>query len=199
MNLHGIAGPYVGAVNPQIPVGVQVSTGPGSIAPDGTQAPSYATPGALVGSIGGTVLTVTAVGSGILLPGITLADATAALLPGTTITGQLSGDPGGIGTYSVNREQEVASEAMTTSLTLTGQVQPITTRDLAQVEGINLGGVKWKIYLSGEVNAIVRPEKKGGDLITISTGRHQGVWLTVAILEQWPDWCVAAIVQQNGS
>lgn len=128
MNLHGIAGPVVGAVNPQIPVSVQVSTGPSAIAADGSQTPTYAAP-----------------------------------------------------------------------LTLIGQVQPISTRDLAQLEGINLGGVKWKIYLNGEIDAIVRPERKGGDLVVISTGRHQGTWLTVMILEQWPDWCVAAIVQQNGA
>ena len=88
---------------------------------------------------------------------------------------------------------------MTTSLVLQAQVQPITWRDLQQMEGVNLGGVKWKAYLYGEVDAVVRPEKKGGDLIIISTGRHQGVWLVTQILEQWPDWCVAAIVQQNGS
>lgn len=199
MNLHGIAGPIVGAVNPRIPVSVRVSTGPGATAADGSRTATYATPGTFTGAISGTTLTVSAIGSGALLPGIALADTTSALLPSTTITEQLSGTPGGVGTYSVNQEQTVASEAMTTSLTLTGQVQPITTRDLAQMEGINLGGVRWKIYLSGEVDAIVRDEKKGGDLITISTGRHQGVWLVVQILEQWPDWCVAAIVQQNGS
>jgi hypothetical protein len=80
-----------------------------------------------------------------------------------------------------------------------GQVQPLTANDLRQLEGINLGGVRWKIYLSGEIDAIVRPEKKGGDLVTILSGPHQGVWLTVLVMEQWPDWCVCAVVQQNGS
>lgn len=126
MNLHGIVAPYVGAVNPQILVSVQVSTG-NAVSADFTPVPSYADP-----------------------------------------------------------------------VQLLGQVQPITSRDLAQLEGINLGGVKWKIYLNGEIDGVVRPEKKGGDLVTIPTGPHQGVWLTVAILEQWPDWCAAAIVQQNG-
>lgn len=128
MNLHAIAGPIVGAVNPQIPVTVQISTGPASTAPDGTQTPGYAAP-----------------------------------------------------------------------VTLLGQVQPLTARDLQQLDGINLGGVRWKIYLSGQIDAIVRPERKGGDLVTIATGRHEGVWLTVLVLEQWPDWCVAAITQQNGA
>ena len=198
MNLHGIVAGYVGAVNPPTSVSVQVSIG-STPSSDGTPTPRYATPGSLIGSIAGTILTVTGIGSGVLQVGQLLADTTSALLAGTTITSQLSGPPGGIGTYALSQGQNVNSEAMTTSLILSGDVQPISTRDLAQLEGINLGGIKWKIYLNGEVDSIVRPEKKGGDLISISTGRHQGVWLVVAILEQFPDWCCAAISQQNGS
>lgn len=199
MNLHGLVGPIVGAVNPLIPVTVQISVGQGITNPDGSQpAPGYATPGAITASIAGTVLTVSAVASGTLQQGQALADLTAALLPGTAITGQLTGTPGGVGTYSVNQSQTVGSEAMTTALVLLGQVQPITWRDLQQMEGINLGGVRWKLYVNGEIDAIVRPEKKGGDLITIAQGRHQGTWLVVQILEQFPDWCCAAIVLQTG-
>lgn len=199
MNLHAIAGPIVGAVNPQIAVSVQISTGPDATAADGTQTPSYATPGAITASIAGTVLNVTAIASGTLQAGQTLSDLTAALLPNTSITRQLSGTLDGVGTYSVNQEQTVPSEAMTTALLLSGQVQPLTARDLQQLDGVNLGGVRWKIYLFGQIDAIVRPERKGGDLVTISSGPHQGVWLVVLVLEQFPDWCCAAIVQQNGS
>jgi hypothetical protein len=128
MNLHGIAGPIISAVNPMIPVSLKISTGPGAIAADGSQDPGYCAP-----------------------------------------------------------------------VTVTAQIQPITTRDLQQLDGVNLGGVRWAIYLYGEVNGIVRPEKKGGDLITIATGRHRGVWLVVQVIEQFPDWVKAAIVLQNGS
>src|ERR1700744_5768993 len=192
MNLHGIAAPYVGAVNPLIPVSVPVSPGPGPAAPDGSRAPGYATPGSITASAPGDVLTVTAITTGLLQAGQGLSALPAALAPGTSIPAQLSGQPGGIGTYSLNQVQpaDVPSETMTTALNLIGQVQPISTRDLQQLEGINLGGVHWKIYLNGQIDSIVRPEKKGGDLVTISTGRHQGVWLVVQILEQWPDWCV---------
>jgi hypothetical protein len=198
LNLHGIAGPIVAAVNPQTPVGVLISTGPASTADDGSQVPGYATPGTITASIAGTVLTVSAVSLGVLMPGQALADITTSLAAGTRITAQLTGTTGGPGTYSVNKPQTVGSETMTTSLTVLGQVQPITWRDLQQLDGVNLGGVKWKIYLNGEVDAIVRPERKGGDLIVISSGRHQGTWLVAQVLEQFPDWCCAAIVQQNG-
>lgn len=128
MNLHGLVAPIIGAVNPNLAVSLQISTGPGAPQADGTQTPSYAAP-----------------------------------------------------------------------VTVQGQVQPLTWRDLQQLDGVNLGGVRWKIYLYGEVDGIVRPERKGGDLVTISIGRHQGVWLVVQILEQFPDWCCAAIVLQNGA
>lgn len=126
MNLHGIAGPVVSAINPQIPVTALIATGVSAPGPDGTTVPIYADPLALV-----------------------------------------------------------------------GQVQPITWRDLQQMEGVNLGGIRWKVYLYGEVDSVVRFEKKGGDLILIQTGRHQGTWLVAQILEQFPDWCCAAITFQS--
>jgi hypothetical protein len=197
LNLHAIVSPVIGAVNQSIPVTVRISVGTVTN-PDGSRTPAYETPGSLTGSVSGTTLTVTAVASGYLAAGQLLADAGPSLLPGTTITDQIGGTPGGIGTYSVNQPQTVASEAMTTSLTVLAQVQPITWHDLQQMEGLNLGGVRWKAYLSGEVDAIVRPENKGGDLITISSGRHQGVWLVAQVLEQWPNFVCAAITLQDG-
>lgn len=71
-------------------------------------------PGAsFTGSIAGTTLSVSAVGSGTVASGQTLFDATGNVIPGTTITGFLTGTPGGIGTYSVSATQTVGSEAMT--------------------------------------------------------------------------------------
>jgi hypothetical protein len=62
-------------------------------------------------SISGTVMTVTAVASGILIPGsvITLGAAT-----GTKITDQITGTAGSTGTYTVNIVQTVLSTAMNT-------------------------------------------------------------------------------------
>lgn len=197
MNLHGIVSPYIGAVNPLIPVTARISVGPSETTAGGVQVAAYATPGALTASIAAGVLTASVVSQGQLMAGQTVAGA--GVPPATQIAAQLTGAPGGPGNYQLSNEADgIGSEAMTTALNLIGQVQPISTRDLAQLEGINLGGVRWKIYLSGEVDAIVRPERYGGDLIVIATGRHQGTWLVVQVMEQWPDWCVAAIVQQNG-
>lgn len=79
------------------------------------------------------------------------------------------------------------------------QVQSLTFRDIQQIEGLNLQGTRVAIYLNGEVDGLVRVNKKGGDLITISTGPHAGVYLTAIVLEQWNDWVKVAATLQNGS
>lgn len=62
----------------------------------------------VTGSIADNILTVTAVGSGVLVPGGTLSGTGVA--SGTKIVTQLSGTPGGVGEYAVNiPEQDVDS------------------------------------------------------------------------------------------
>ncbi len=198
VNLHGIVAPVIGAINPLIPVGLRVSVGYGAPAPNGIRTQLYASPGGFTGSITGTTLTVTAVASGSLQSGQTVAGS--GVTPGTLITGQLTGTIGDVGTYSLNREQDadVPSEAMTTTCVLTAQVQPLTWRDLQQLDGLNTGGERRKIYLYGEADSIVRVQKKGGDLITIPSGANRGTWLIVTSLEQFPDWVsVAATLQDD--
>jgi hypothetical protein len=68
------------------------------------------------GSIAGNTLTVTAVNSGTLLVGQILSDLTGAISAGTTIS-SLGTGTGGIGTYTININQAVASEPMTSEST----------------------------------------------------------------------------------
>lgn len=65
------------------------------------------------GSIAGTTLTVTASASGSILGGQPLVGT--GVTASTVVTGQTSGTAGGIGTYTVNQSQTVASESMTTA------------------------------------------------------------------------------------
>jgi len=78
----------------------------------------------ITGSISNNVLTVTAVGSGVVYPGSTISGTNVA--SGTKIVSQLSGTQGGIGTYAVNiAEQSVASTMISGTyglLTVTGVV-----------------------------------------------------------------------------
>ena len=66
----------------------------------------------VTGSISGTTLTVTAVGSGTLYPGSVLQGT--GVTNNTTIVNQLSGTTGGVGTYTVNFSQTAASTTITT-------------------------------------------------------------------------------------
>lgn len=79
---------------------------------------------------------------------------------------------------------------------VTAQVLELSTRDLRQLDGLNISGSSRKIYLYGQVNATVRVNRQGGDLITLQDG---SVYLTTAVLEQWPDWVCCAATLQNGS
>ncbi len=73
------------------------------------------TAASFTGSISGTTLTVTSVASGTLAIGCVITDATGAIAPNTGIAGLGTGR-GGVGTYTLNVSQTVASEAMSASL-----------------------------------------------------------------------------------
>ena len=82
----------------------------------GQAAPGAATTNPNGGSISGTTFSITSISTGATFyPGALLIGSTIAA--GTYITAQLTGTPGGIGTYSVNISQTVAAGAFT----ITGQ------------------------------------------------------------------------------
>lgn len=81
-------------------------------------------------------------------------------------------------------------------VTIMGQVQELSTKDIQQTEGLNLAGTSRALYLNGRVDGVVRVLLKGGDVIVLPDGT---VWLVVAVPESWPDWSKAIILLQNDS
>lgn len=75
------------------------------------------------------------------------------------------------------------------------QIQSLSTKDLQQLDSLNISGSTRAIYLSGNLNGLVRPMGKGGDLVSFG-GQ---VWLVTAVLEGWPDWCKVSVTLQNGA
>jgi hypothetical protein len=73
------------------------------------------------------------------------------------------------------------------------QVQALIQADLKHLDDLNIQGATHSIILRGNLNAVVRTNSKGGDLVTIDGE----TWLTVAVLEQWPLWTRAAIQLQD--
>jgi hypothetical protein len=83
-------------------------------------APTQITP--IVGSISGTTLTVSSVTSGGPVAVGQLVTAGTSILPMTSITAQLTGTPGGAGTYTVSKSQTVSSMSMTAQFLPGGMV-----------------------------------------------------------------------------
>lgn len=146
-----------------------------------------------------TVLNVTAVASGVPQAGQTLADTGSLLTAGTMITGQLSGPQGGVGAYSLSEQQTVASEALTTAMTLFVQEQPLTGGNLRHMDALNLQGSHRALYVNNNLRGAVRVALKGGDVVTLANG---SVWLVTQVLEPFFDsagWQKVAITLQDGS
>lgn len=88
------------------------------------------------------------------------------------------------------------------SVDVNGNVQPLSRKDLEHRDMQNIQGVTRAVYLFGNVQGVVRPDAKGGDLLTFPQvrGGPPNLWKVCAVLETWgPDvtgWCkVGAVLQ----
>lgn len=82
------------------------------------------------------------------------------------------------------------------------QVQALSWTDLQKVGGLNLTGIRRKVYLSGNIEGVDRQAVKGGDLIVmpwLPDFPGPTTWLVNQQLEWWPEWCSLAVTLQNGS
>ena len=72
------------------------------------------------------------------------------------------------------------------------QIQALDAQDIKQLDGLNIQGTIRAIYLRGTLAGVIRPDGQGGDIVQWN-GK---TWLVVKVLEAWPDWTKAAIVEQ---
>ena len=81
------------------------------------------------------------------------------------------------------------------------QVQSLTYSDIMYLDSLNVQGVRRTVYLTGNVMAIVRVDRRGGDLLVFADGVlvEGNTWLAAQVIEAWPDWCRVCITLQNGS
>lgn len=81
---------------------------------------------------------------------------------------------------------------------LSANVQPLQGKDLQHVDALNLQGVFRSVYLYGDVEAIVRADGKGGDILQfpLTPGGDAKNWLVTQVMESWPDWCRVIVTLQ---
>jgi hypothetical protein len=80
---------------------------------------------------------------------------------------------------------------------LLGQVQSLTYTDIITLNGLNITGIRRAVYLSGDIEGIVRVNQQGGDLIELPDG---SVWLVAYVLENYAltsGWVKVAVTMQN--
>lgn len=89
------------------------------------------------GSIAGTTMTISAVGTGLVAVGNVISGTN--ILPGTTIVSQLTGSAGSTGTYEVSVSQTVSSTTITTPSNSTFRVVTLTSGGFAAGQTISGG------------------------------------------------------------
>ncbi|RQR70525.1 MULTISPECIES: hypothetical protein [unclassified Burkholderia] len=83
-------------------------------------------------------------------------------------------------------------------VTMAAQVQSLTYKDLVQLDGLNIQGEQLALYLYGNWQGVLRPEIRGGDLVTLP---DDSLWLVTHVLENWSltsNWRKVAITRQQG-
>lgn len=76
------------------------------------------------------------------------------------------------------------------------QVQALTARDLAHLDGLNIQNVTRKAWANGSLQGVNRTTQQGGDLL-IFNGQ---TWLVVVVFETWDQdgpWCSAGLTLQQ--
>lgn len=145
-----------------------------------------------------TVLAVSSITQGVPQVGQTVAGS--GVSAGTLITGQISGNTGGTGLYSLSQQQTVSpAVTMGTSVSIVAQVQPQSGASLRHTDALNLQGSFRELYANLPITAGVRMSLKGGDLVTLPNG---SVWLVQQVPEPFfstAGWQRVTIVLQDGS
>jgi len=59
------------------------------------------------------------------------------------------------------------------------QIQALDGNDLKQIEQLNLQGALRALYMYGNLAGVIRPDQRGGDLVTIKSGRTTSIQIPV--------------------
>lgn len=79
-----------------------------------------------------------------------------------------------VSTGSATEDDGSRTPSYAPAVTVSGQVQALTFRDIQQLDGLNLQGTRRAIYVNGRVEGLVRVQNSGGDLVTVPGAFFQG-------------------------
>jgi hypothetical protein len=140
------------------------------------------TAASVTASITGTIMSVTAVGAGVLQIGAPITGT--GVVAGTTIVSQLTGAAGGIGTYNVSIPQTVASTTIGSTygvLTVTGTTSgAVNVGDPISGAGVTAGTV---VTAPGAVAGtyIVVPSQTATSTTITATGGIETKWIAMSV------------------
>lgn len=79
------------------------------------------------------------------------------------------------------------------------QVQAAEAEDLTHINNFNQEGVYRAVYMYGNTQGVVRPNRKGGDILQFPQELGDAVqdWLVVKVSETWPDWSKVTVCLQQ--
>ena len=77
-------------------------------------------------------------------------------------------------------------------VTATMQVQELSSNELQLLHNLNITGIIRKVYLNGQLNALMRAAQTGGDKLVF----NGFTWLVAHVLESFPDWSCVVVKQQ---
>lgn len=88
-----------------------------------------------------------------------------------------------------------------TTFEISAQVQSLTYTDLVKLDSLNITGIRRAMYVSGDVEGIIRAGQQGGDLVIFPDGTlpEGNTWLCAYVLEHWAPWVKVALTLQNNS
>jgi hypothetical protein len=90
---------------------------------------------------------------------------------------------------------QVPAYAAPTSITV--DVQALTSRELAHLDGLNIQGTLRAVWSAQTLRAADRKLGLGGDLLVFDDGDGSATWLVVHVLETWNGaWCHVAVQKQ---
>ena len=99
------------------------------------------------------------------------------------------------GTYSTSAAGVRTPNYTTVSVSI--DMQALSGRELAFINGLNITGVMRAAYVFGDVQSVVRSTERGGDMLVVPDAPTGPYWKAVQVLETWGGWCKVALVLQT--